>query len=142
MKYVAEYDLYIDDDLIIYAYGTRDDKQKNTRKGFLHQLTPRKDKTGYMRVSLCRNGKKQKYAVHRIIALAFIPNPERKPVVDHINRDRSDNRLSNLHWATYKENMDNTKAVDRGIQKFGVRCCEDVRAYNHEYGKLRKSKRK
>jgi hypothetical protein len=45
--------------------------------------------------------------LHRLLALAFIPNPENKPCVDHINRDRLDNRLENLRWATIFENNQN-----------------------------------
>ena len=60
---------------------------------------------GYLIVQLGRNNKKY---VHRLVALAFISNPENKPQVDHINRIRSDNRIENLRWATKSENQINT----------------------------------
>jgi hypothetical protein len=50
--------------------------------------------------------------VHRIVAEAFIPNPHGKREVDHINRDRQDNRAANLQWATKRENMLNTHRHD------------------------------
>ena len=45
--------------------------------------------------------------IHRIVAELFIPNPENKPCVDHINGDKHDNRAVNLRWTTYKENNEN-----------------------------------
>ena len=70
---------------------------------------------GYMRVMV----KKKTYAVHRLVAETFIPNPDNKPVVDHINKDRRDNRVENLRWVTSQENAqtishenNNKKSVD------------------------------
>ncbi len=54
-------------------------------------------------------------AVHRLVAMKFIPNPDNKPCVNHINGDKSDNRLANLEWATHAENSQH--AVDTGLLK-------------------------
>lgn len=58
----------------------------------------------YKKIDLSKNGTVRQISVHRLVAIAFIPNPENKPCVNHINRDGSDNRSSNLEWCTYKEN--------------------------------------
>ena len=60
------------------------------------------NKSGYSTVYLKR--KDRSTLVHRIVARVFVPNPEDKPVVDHINGVKNDNRASNLRWATQKEN--------------------------------------
>ena len=62
---------------------------------------------GYYGVSLSKNGAKSLELIHRLVAEAFIPNPENKPCIDHINTIKSDNRVENLRWVTYKENSNN-----------------------------------
>ena len=62
---------------------------------------------GYYYINVCNNGLMKKMCIHRLIALAWIPNPENKPQIDHINKDRKDNRIENLRWATAMENMNN-----------------------------------
>ena len=62
---------------------------------------------GYRRVQLSKDGKRKYFFVHILVALAFIPNPENKPEIDHINTDRVDNMVENLRWSTRKENASN-----------------------------------
>ena len=65
---------------------------------------------GYMKVSLVdKDGQKKYPLIHRLIALAYIPNPKNLPMVDHKNRRRKDNRLENLHWISPRDNQLNSK---------------------------------
>ena len=65
------------------------------------------DYKGYLTVTLTKNGKQKQFKVHRLVAEAFIPNPEGKPCIDHINTIRNDNRIENIRWVTYEENNNN-----------------------------------
>lgn len=85
---------------------------KNLR-GFI--LLPLYQKSGYMFVFLSKNGKAKRMDIHRAVELAFIPNPENKPEVNHINEDKTDNRVENLEWATIKENRNYGTRIARGI---------------------------
>lgn len=66
-----------------------------------------KNKYGYCVVKLCNEGKLKSFLVHRLVAQAFIPNVDNKPQIDHINTDRTDNRVENLRWVTNQENCNN-----------------------------------
>lgn len=59
---------------------------------------------GYLKVTLSNNGKHMDKRVNRLVAQAFLPNPENLPVVMHRDNDRSNNRVDNLAWGTYSEN--------------------------------------
>jgi hypothetical protein len=72
--------------------------------------------TGYYYVSLYKNGKQTKKKNHRLVAETFIPNPENKPQVNHIDENKLNNNLENLEWVTEKENTNHgTGTLRRGL---------------------------
>jgi hypothetical protein len=68
-------------------------------------LKPSTQTKGYKFLSLCMNGNKKYFLLHRLVAKAFIPNLFNKPEVNHINGIKSDNSAGNLEWVTCLENM-------------------------------------
>lgn len=68
-------------------------------------LTPVVQKSGYCHVTLSQDGKKSNFLVHRLIAIAFIPNPDEKPTVNHKDGNKQNNSLGNLEWMTQKEQI-------------------------------------
>lgn len=69
-------------------------------------LRPEEVHNGYLRVNLRdENSVNRHYRIHRLVAEAFIPNPDNKAQVNHKNGNRKDNRVENLEWATPKENI-------------------------------------
>jgi hypothetical protein len=101
------------------------------REGKLREVKPNiNKKRGYM---YARTSNKN-YIISRLVASAFIPNPENKPTVNHKDGDKHNNHVSNLEWATYKEN--NQHAINNGLTrkicknegnlKYTIKECRDV----------------
>jgi hypothetical protein len=81
----------------------------------LEQREPFINKDGYAVIKICHLNKPRLCKVHRLVAEAFLPNPENKPVVNHINGIRNDNRVKNLEWATVQENNQHAYTVNGRI---------------------------
>lgn len=86
--------------------------------------------TGYKQVNMAipaEGNKQRKRYIHRLVAIAFVPNPDNKREVDHINGDKTDNRAENLEWVTSSENqkrrhaMGNIKTSHRKIGQFDIK---------------------
>lgn len=72
--------------------------------GNIGYLKPIQHHGGYQVVHLSKDGKIYNRMIHTLVAKAFIPNPENKPIVNHIDGNKANNHVSNLEWVTYKEN--------------------------------------
>lgn len=105
---------------------------------------------GYHSVTLCSKGKSFWRQVHRLVAHAFIPNPEAKPTVNHENGIHGDNTVWNLSWATLSEQMlhnsrvlGNSVGVRHGMAKLTPAIADDIRnAFTGQHGDKSKLARK
>ena len=96
-------------------------------------LKPHISNRGYLRVSLCKDGKMKHYSVHKLVAEAYIPNPENLTEVDHIDNDKTHNYLNNLQWITRRDNV--RKGNNKPVLQFTLdgefvrewECAADVR---------------
>lgn len=89
---------------------------------------------GYYRVQLSRNGVYKNFFLHRLVAEAFIPNPKNKPQVNHIDGNTKNYSISNLEWATARENVQH--ACDTGLKKnYGKKA---VYQYDKNYNLIKK----
>lgn len=115
---------------------------RGSRGKLSNEFTPLipKKRPKYYSVSLYRDGKSTKIFVHRLVALTYIPNPENKPRVCHKDNNRTNNRVENLYWGTYKENTQQCiqdgrfKPGGRDIlDEFSINCL----LYEYNLGKSR-----
>lgn len=84
---------------------------------------------GYSFVYMSRNGKAKKEYVHRLVAMAFIPNPENKPQVNHIDENPMNNYVGNLEWVTSKENIN--YGNHNAKLSYSLKCTDKNKSGNH-----------
>ena len=97
--------------------------KREYKNGNVHFLNPTLGKNGYLIFTI---EKRKRLSVHRTLAILFIPNPNNLPFVDHINRNKIDNRLCNLRWSTIGDNNINRK-------RKGCICFDSIKYKNKEY---------
>lgn len=88
-------------------------------------LKPCTSNSGYLMVNLCVSGRSHIKTVHRLIASAFIPNPDNLEFVNHKNEDKRDNRPENLEWVTRSQNVRYGTGIERRKKSYGYeRMCK------------------
>lgn len=87
--------------------------------------------TGYKKVELVKEGIKKSYKVHRLVATAFIPNPENKPEVNHIDGNKINNYIENLEWVTSSENSIHAYETGLNPKKIDLDEKEIIKEYNN-----------
>lgn len=110
---------------------------KNNKNGNFKKPTP--NEKGYMRVFFKKNNRKYTKYVHRLVAQAFIPNPQNKPTVNHEDGNKTNNVVSNLTWATHREQVQH--AVKNRLIKKGKESPVYGRKMSKETRKKMKIKR-
>lgn len=93
------------------AFKMKDGRNNTIKKELLMKF--KVDKDGYFKVGLRKEGKQRFFFVHRLVAQAFINNPNFKPQVNHIDGIKNNNSVSNLEWVTHQENR--THAAENGL---------------------------
>lgn len=92
------------------SYGAKNIKRSNRQKLLKLSL----NNCGYVKVQLYKNGKATEHYVHRLVALAFIPNPNKLPQVNHIDGNKTNNCSENLEWVTASDNQKH--AITHGLR--------------------------
>lgn len=89
----------------------------NSNNSKIRVLNSQKCKTGYLYVTLTKNGNSKKHKVHRLVAIAFLPNWFDDQEVNHIDEDKTNNQIDNLEWCDRKYNCNHGTRNDRMIKK-------------------------
>ena len=90
---------------------------RNSTVKYARILKPCTDRYGYLYVNLCKNNKQKKFTVHRLVAEAFLPNPDNLPCVNHKDECKSNNVVNNLEWCSYSYNINFGTRNKRMIKK-------------------------
>lgn len=88
-------------------------KSTPATRGYKEKILKNIPRNGYLSVILCNNKEQKNVFVHRLVAECFVPNPENKPIVNHIDGNKANPCAENLEWCTQQENIDH--AINNGL---------------------------
>ena len=97
-----------------------------------HLLKQHITNNGYVRVTLCKHQKHKHFSVHRLVAQAFIPNPNNLPQVNHIDYNKTNNRVENLEWCSPIQNLEYSNIIYKASLKKErkIKCLETNEIFN------------
>ena len=87
-----------------------------SKERILKPFIDNREGKGYLRVTLCKNGKTKRFQVHRLVAEAFIPNPNNLPFINHKSEIKSQNNVENLEWCDQKYNNSFGTRIERIVK--------------------------
>ncbi len=90
---------------------------KSFNRGKERILKPCLDRYGYFHVTLSKNGKQKGCTIHRLVATTFIPNPNNLPQINHIDGNKTNNKIENLEWCTAQENVTHRDIINPRVNK-------------------------
>ena len=88
------------DNYLVSNYG-------NVKNNKTNRIIKQNTHNGYRRICLCKKGKQKSFFIHRLVAKAFLENPDEKPMIDHIDNNPANNNVKNLRWCSQKDNLAN-----------------------------------
>jgi len=104
-------------------------------------MIPQISDDGYLKITLRKNDESYKHSIHRLLALQYIPNPTASPTVDHIDRNKTNNCLENLRWATIIEQANNkSTAIHLKTEEEQLQRIADIRQYKANWARWKKLK--
>lgn len=134
MRYLEKYGFYVTRDGNVFKESRK--TMLGHIKGQLYVVPLALDKTtGYLKATAYdpATKKSRPVAVHQMVAEAFLEPEEGKPIVDHISRDRLDNRAANLRYVSHSENHVNSDRSDRALEEYGYRPMSDRSRYKSDW---------